>query len=174
MQYRGVRAILIPMMAALIWSAPSFAVDQGEVALAWQATDLSGEFVSFPELTDGRPAVFIFWATWCPYCKAFMPYLKRIHEDYGSERTVIVAINAKDKDGDKQAYVDALGFPVVAIPEGDEIAAEYGVRFIPGLMVVDGNGTVSYRRRSTDLKPGKTIAELWSEQVREALDQALE
>ena len=57
--------------------------------------------------------------------------------------------------------------------EGDAIAAEYGIRFIPGLMVVDRNGTVSYRRSSTELPPGKTVAELWSEQVRAALDQAL-
>ena len=102
-----------------------------------------------------------------------MPYLKKIHEDYGSERILIVAVNAKDKDGDKDAYVDALGFPVVAIREGDAIAADYGIRFIPGLMVVDGNGTVSYRRGSTELPPGQTVAELWSEQVRAALDQAL-
>ena len=102
-----------------------------------------------------------------------MPYLKKIHEDYGSERILIVAVNAKDKDGDKDAYVNALGSPVVAIREGDAIAADYGIRFIPGLMVVDGNGTVSYRRGSTELPPGQTVAELWSDQVRAALDQAL-
>lgn len=153
---------------------PALAVDPLDEAPAWHAVNMQGETVSFPELARGRPAVFIFWATWCPYCKAFMPYLKRIHEDYGSERIVIVAINARDKDGDKDAYVNALGFPVVAIRNGDDLAADHGVRFIPGLMVVDGKGTVSYRRRSTDLPPGKTIAELWSEEVRAALDRALE
>ena len=69
--------------------------------------------------------------------------------------------------------MDALGFPIVAIREGDAIAADYGIRFIPGLMVVDGSGTVSYRRGSTELPPGQTVAELWSDQVRAALDQAL-
>ena len=162
------------ILAAIAWSMPAFAVDQGDVAPAWQAVDLQGEAVSFPELAEGKPTIFIFWATWCPYCKAFMPYLKKIHEDYGSERILIVAVNAMDKDGDREAYVNALGFPVVAIPDGDEVAADYGVRFIPGLMVVDSSGTVSYRRRSTELPPGKTIAQLWSEQVRAALDQALE
>lgn len=152
---------------------PASAVGQGDVAPAWQALNLEGETVSFPEVSEGRPTVFIFWATWCPYCKAFMPYLKKIHEDYGAERILIVAVNAKDKDGDKDAYVNALGFPVVAIREGDAIAADYGIRFIPGLMVVDGNGTVSYRRGSTELPPGQTVAELWSDQVRAALDQAL-
>ena len=158
----------------MIWSVPATAVDQGDIAPAWQATELNGVTVSFPEISRGKPTILMFWATWCPYSKAFMPYLKSIHEDYGPEHILIVAVNAKDKDGDKVAYVDALGFPVVAIPEGDDIAANYGIRFIPGLMVVDSNGAVSYRRRSTELPPGKTIAELWSEQVRAALDQALE
>ena len=152
---------------------PALAAEQGDVAPKWQALNLEGETVSFPEVAEGRPTVLIFWATWCPYCKAFMPYLKKIHEHYGSERILIVAVNAKDKDGDKDAYVDALGFPVVAIREGDAIAADYGIRFIPGLMVVDRNGTVSYRRSSTDLPPGRTLAQLWSDQVRAALDQAL-
>ena len=166
--------IALLIAAAMTWSMPALAVEQGDVAPKWQAVNLQGETVSFPEVSEGRPTVLIFWATWCPYCKAFMPYLKKIHEDYGSEHIQIVAVNAKDKDGDKDAYIAALGFPVVAIPEGDEIAANYGVRYIPGLMVVDGNGTVSYRRRSTELPPGKTIAQLWSEQVRAALDRALE
>ena len=161
------------ILTAVAGSMPAFAVDQGDVAPAWQGQNLKGETVSFPEVSEGRATVFIFWATWCPYCKAFMPYLKKIQEDYGSERILIVAVNAKDKDGDKDAYVDALGFPVVAIREGDAIAADYGIRFIPGLMVVDGNGTVSYRRSSTELPPGQTVAELWSDQVRAALDQAL-
>jgi thiol-disulfide isomerase/thioredoxin len=157
----------------MIWSMPAFAVDQGDAAPAWQAITIEGDSVSFPEVSAGKPSVIIFWATWCPYCKAFMPYLKRIQEDYGTDRISIIAINAKDKDGDKDAYVNNLGFPVIAIRDGDDIAIQYGVRFIPGLMVVDGSGKVSYRRSSTELPPGKTIAQLWSEKVREALDQAL-
>ncbi len=152
---------------------PAFAVDQGEVAPTWQAINFQGESVSFPELSEGKPTVLIFWATWCPYCKAFMPYLKKIQQDYGADRILIVAVNAQEQGGDADAYVRALGFPVTAIRDGDDIAAGYGVKFIPGLMVVDGNGTVSYRRGSTELPPGQTVAELWSDQVRAALDQAL-
>jgi len=159
--------------AAIIWSIPAVAVDQGDVAPKWQAITLQGECVSYPELAEGKPTVIIFWATWCPYCKAFMPYLKKIHEDYGADRIAIIAVNAKDEDGDKDAYVKELGFPVTAIRDGDDIAADYGVRFIPGLMVMDGNGTVFYRRRSTELPAGQTIAQLWSDQVRAALDQLL-
>ena len=158
--------------AGMICSMPAFAVDQGEVAPKWQASNFQGESVSFPELSEGKPTVLIFWATWCNYCKVFMPYLKKIQEDYAADRISIVAVNAKEMDGDPDTYVKELGFPVTAIRDGDDIAADYGVKFIPGLMVVDGNGTVSYRRGWTELPAGQTVAQLWSDQVRAALDQA--
>ena len=47
------------------------------------------------------------------------------------------------------------------------------MKFIPGLMVVDGSGEVVYRRGWTDKPAGKSVAEQWDEEVREALDAAL-
>ncbi len=149
------------------------AVDPGEPAPGFTGKDFSGSEVSFPSVIDGKPTVMVFWATWCPYCKAFMPYLGGIHKDYG-ERINIVAINAKERGhGDPKAYVEALGYPVIGVADGDAIAETWGVRFIPGLMIVDGNGNIAWKRASTDLPAGKTVAELWDEQVRQQLDLLL-
>ena len=160
-------------MTAIIWSVSAFAVEQGDVAPKWQATSFEGEAISFPEISEGKPTILIFWATWCDYCEAFMPYLKKIQEDYDADHISIVAVNAREKDGDPDAYIAALDFSLTAIRDGDDIAEEYGVKFIPGLMVVDGDGTVAYRRGWTELPPGTTIAQLWSDQVRAALDEEL-
>jgi thiol-disulfide isomerase/thioredoxin len=162
------------LLTAVFWSSPAYAVDAGDMAPPWQATNFQGETISFPEVSAGKPAILIFWATWCDYCKAFMPYLKEIQQDYGADRVLIVAVNAKQSDGDPDGYVRQLGFPVTAIRDGDDIADEYDVQFIPGLMVVDGNGIVTYRRGWTELPAGRTVAEFWSGQVREALDKLLD
>ena len=64
---------VISVLMALVASAAS-AVDQGDVAPAWSGSDLiSGDTVEFPAVLKGKPAVILFWATWCPYCKEFMP-----------------------------------------------------------------------------------------------------
>ncbi len=153
---------------------PAFAVEPGDVAPGWLGRDFAGREVAFPQVTDGAPAVVIFWATWCSYCKAFMPYLKDIEADYAEEDVRVVAINAKeDGEGNPQLYVEQLGFPVIAVAEGDMIAEAYAVEYIPGLFVVDGEGTVAYRRPWTDLPAGSTVAELWSQHVREVLDRIL-
>lgn len=165
------------LLATFVWliSPLAASVTAGDQAPHWQGLDLvSGDTVSFPEVLDNRPAVLIFWATWCPYCKAFMPYAGKIQADYAGHGVQIVTLNTKERGrGDPRAYAKGLGFPLVAVAAADDIAARYGVDFIPGLMVVDGRGTVVYRRRSTELPAGKTVAELWDTEVREVLDRLL-
>jgi len=163
------------LLAILTFSATiAHAVEQGDVAPAWTGKDFSGNEVSFPSVIDGKPTVLIFWATWCPYCNAFMPYLGQIQKDYGAGKINVIAINAKERGiGDPAAYVEKLDFKVIDVAEGDDIAEKYSVRFIPGLMIVDGDGIFAWERESTDLPAGKTVAEFWDGLVREQLDLLL-
>jgi len=166
---RVLSAVLGVLLLAL--SGPVTAVEQGDVAPPWRARDFGGQMVDFPAVTAGKPAVVVFWATWCGYCRAFMPYLKGIQSDYAAHGVKIVAINAhEDIEGDPHAYMRDLRFAPIAIEDGDAIAAAYGIEYIPGLLIVDGKGTVAYRRPWTDLPAGRTVAELWDSQVRTALD----
>ena len=103
-----------------------------------------------------------------------MPVLGGIQKDYGAEQINILSIDVfEDGELDPAAYVETLGFPMIAVADGDEIAKVYSVRFTPGRMVVDGRGKTVWTRASTELPPGKTVAELWDEQVREQLDRLL-
>jgi thiol-disulfide isomerase/thioredoxin len=147
---------------------------QGDRAPRFSATTFDGRDVNFPELIDGKPTVVVFWATWCSYCRAFMPELRAIHERYGAERINILTINAKE-DGaeDPATYIANLGFPTIAVKDGDAIAADYDVEFIPGLMIVDSDGVVAWRRAWTDLPAGAAIATAWATIVRQNLDQLL-
>jgi hypothetical protein len=104
-----------------------------------------------------------------------MPYLKNIQSDYASYGVKIVAIDAKeDGQGDPKAYVRGLGFKPVAVANGDAIADAYGIKYIPGVLIVDGKGTVAWRRPWTDLPAGQQVAELWDKQLRGALNELLE
>ena len=148
------------------------AVSAGNQAPAWNGVDLAtGSNIDFPGVLEGKPAVLVFWATWCPYCKAFMPYVKEIQADYEQYGVKIISFNAKERGiGDPRAYVQSLDFPFVAIADADPIAETYKVKFIPGLLISDGQGMIVYRRKSTDLPAGKTVAEQWSDEVRQVLD----
>ena len=166
------------LLLAILTFAATFAhavdIDQGDVLPSWTAMDFSGNEVSFPDVIDGKPTVVVFWATWCPYCNAFMPNLGRIQKDYGEDKINVIVINAKERgQGDPAAYVANLDFDVIGVAEGDSIADEYGVRFIPGLLIADSKGNLAWKRDSTDLPAGKTVADFWEGLVREQLDTML-
>ena len=159
----------------LAWTTTGWAVEAGDVAPSWIGRDIKGDAISFPEVAGGKPAVLVFWATWCPYCKAFMPYLESIQSDYAADGAQIIAINALERGrGDPIAFLENLAVPLVGILYGDNIATAYDVEFIPGLMVVDGSGQVTYRRAPTELPAGRTLAEIWDAEIRAALDVAIE
>lgn len=164
----------LALLALLVFATVlAEALDQGHPAPGFTGKDFSGNDISFPSLIDGKPTVMIFWATWCPYCRAFMPYLGEIQADYENQIN-IVAINAKERGhGDTKAYIEGLGYPVIGVADGDAIAKTYGVEYIPGLMIVDGEGLIAWKRASTELPAGKTVAELWDGQVRKQLDALL-
>ena len=153
-------------------SASALAVGAGGQAPDWTGKDLlSGKQIDFPAVLGGKPAVLVFWATWCPYCKAFMPYVKEIQAEYEKHGVQIVSFNALERGiGDPKAYAESLNFPFIAIENADGIAEDYAIKYIPGLLISDGSGKIVYRRKSTDLPPGKTVAEQWADEVRLVLN----
>ncbi len=166
--------LLLITLLCISCTAAGWAVEAGDPAPAWTGNDIQGRSVSFPEVTGGKPAVVVFWATWCPYCKAFMPYLEAIQRDYAADGVQIITINALERGrGDPKAYLESLDVPLLGILEGDDIATAYDVEFIPGLMVIDGAGMVTYRRAPTERPAGRTLAEIWDTEIREALDLTL-
>ncbi|MEO1082076.1 MAG: TlpA disulfide reductase family protein [Pseudomonadota bacterium] len=179
--YPGTRVALIALLALVLQACSqdearvASSADADHAAPLWTGTELlDGETVEFPAVLGEKPAVMVFWATWCPYCKAFMPYTREIQKDYADHGVQIITFNAKERGkGDPRAYVESLNFPMVTIADADPIAEQYGVDFIPGLMVVDGRGEVVYRRGWTELPAGQKVAQQWDSEVRSALDETL-
>ena len=85
----------------------------------------------------------------------------------------VISLNHKEWGyGDAAAYAKSLGFPLIAIADADAdaIGDAWRIDFIPGLLVVDGDGKIAYRRRSTNLPAGKKISGIWASEVRAVLD----
>ncbi|MBT8441647.1 MAG: TlpA family protein disulfide reductase [Gammaproteobacteria bacterium] len=124
-------AILIGLLAA----TTAMATDD---AIAWSLQTPAGETVNFPDERNG-PAVLLFWASWCPYCKALMPHLQTLADEYDGELT-IYAINFRD-DSDPQAFVDKNGYTFTLLLDGAAVAKQYEIWSTPGVLVFDKNNT---------------------------------
>lgn len=143
------RILLLLLTLAALFARPALA-DQ---ALAWEGKDAGGRTIRFDPRKLPRPAILLFWATWCPYCEALMPHIQKIYEAAGPAKLDVYAIDIKD-DGDPVATLRERGQTFTLVRDGDAIAERYGVKGTPGLFLVGRDGTVVYRRVGGDA-PGK-------------------
>ncbi|MHB8448182.1 MAG: TlpA family protein disulfide reductase [Rudaea sp.] len=114
-------------------------------ALAWQGKAADGHEIRFDPQHLHHPALLLFWATWCPYCEALMPYLQDVYNAAGRDRLDVYAIDIKD-DGHPAATLRERHLTFTLVRDGDAIADAYGVEGTPGLFLVDTNGDIIYRR----------------------------
>lgn len=127
---------------------------EGRKAPALKLAGVDGVKTTLQDVAGDRIAIVLFWASWCPYCKALMPSLHAIAREFGSERVVVVAVNAwEDAEVDPAALLREEGPDFVLLLRGGKAAKAWKVRGTPGLFVVDRGGTVVYDRNARPLRP---------------------
>ena len=146
------------LACVLLFGLLSVAAIAQERAVAWQGHDADGKPVIFDPQHLQRPALLLFWATWCPYCEALMPHLQKVYDVAGRSHLDVYAIDIKD-DGDPVATLRERRLTFTLVRDGDPIAALYGVKGTPGLFLVDVRGNIVYQRSGGDA-PEKVEAAL--------------
>ena len=124
---------MLTLLAALLGATPIFAND---AAISWNLQTAAGDTITFPNQRDG-PAILLFWASWCPYCKMLMPELQTIADEYPGDLT-IYAINFRD-DGDPAAYLQEHGYTFTLLVKGGAVAEKYGIYGTPGLLIFNAD-----------------------------------
>jgi len=182
------RPLLAALVILLAISALPLRAESGigEQAPRFDLADAGGERFRFPERLTG-PTIVLFWATWCPYCKALMPHLQSVVEEYDGAIEVL-ALDFRE-DGDPRQYLVKMGYDFRLFPAADAVAAAWGVKTTPGLFLVDASGRVlfsnfsippeAYARGPTqaagELKHYQKAARkapVWAAELRKAIDRA--
>ncbi|HTU79726.1 MAG TPA: TlpA disulfide reductase family protein [Solirubrobacteraceae bacterium] len=91
----------------------------------------------------GRPALVVFWASWCGPCKQEAPAFERFYRSAaGAGR--LVGVDWSDPDtGEARAFIRRYRwtFPVLRDPEGT-VGDEYGLDGLPNTFVIDAHGRI--------------------------------
>ncbi|MEE8587083.1 MAG: TlpA disulfide reductase family protein [Acidobacteriota bacterium] len=128
--------------------APSAALTEGqrqllgETAPDFRLQNLQGSQV---RLSDHRGQVVIldFWATWCSPCRATMPILHKIGEDFSDRGVVLYSINEGESPEQMQDFLGSLDFkPEVLLDPGMDIGLLYQVDGLPYTVMLDRAGAV--------------------------------
>jgi len=85
------------------------------------------------------------WATWCPPCRAEMPAIERMYEEYKDQGFVVLAVNMTYQD-DPFAVAPfiaeyGLTFPILLEETGD-VAAAYQLRSLPTSLFIGRDGII--------------------------------
>ena len=116
-----------------------------------------GDATPLTKLSDGRPLVVNFWATWCPYCIDEMDGFQQIYDDY-ADRVSFAFVDATDGQRetieDAKAWVEesAYTLPFYYDIQGEAVM-NFGISAFPTTVVVAPDGgilTISTGRIDAD------------------------
>ncbi|MBR6513893.1 MAG: TlpA family protein disulfide reductase [Clostridia bacterium] len=111
--------------------------------------DYSGNAVSLSDkLGDGKPVVFNYWTTWCPYCLEEMPDFEEVYKEYGDRVTfMIIDVNGGGNDTipEAKSYIDEKGYTFPVYYDTNLSATyAYNVSAFPTTGIVDAKGNIYY------------------------------
>jgi cytochrome c biogenesis protein CcmG/thiol:disulfide interchange protein DsbE len=113
------------------------------------APDFSLKTPEGPTLTlsefRGQAVLVNLWATWCPPCRAEMPAIQKLYEEYKDQGLVVLAVNMTYQDNAAAVvpftHEHSLTFPIL-IEDSGEMARKYDLRSLPSSFFINRNGIV--------------------------------
>ena len=120
------------------------APQQGFLAPDFSLNTPNGESFTLSELR-GQAVLVNLWATWCPPCRAEMPAMQKMYEEYKDQGFVVLAVNMTYQEN-YSAVVPftqdhGLTFPIL-LDETGNVAGKYELRSLPSSFFVDRNGII--------------------------------
>jgi peroxiredoxin len=108
--------------------------------------DLDGQQVTLSRFLGKTPVLLVFWATWCPECKAAIPEINALTTGPLAEKLQIFGIDFRESREKVAMAVTSRGirYPVL-LDERGQAARAYGVVGIPTYVLIDRRGNVAYR-----------------------------
>lgn len=115
-------------------------------AAEWRLKDLAGAEVKLSQF-KGKVVIVDFWATWCPPCRAEMPFYVDLYKKLAKRGLVIVGISLDAQGpGVVRKFVESMGINYPIVMGDDEVTSAYQVEVMPTTFVIDRDGRVRYRK----------------------------
>lgn len=121
-------------------------VKAGSLAPDFKMKTSKGKTLSLKQYR-GKYVVLDFWASWCPDCRKDIPNVVRMYTKFHPQGVEFIGISM---DTDAEAWKKAIAKYGLAYPQVSElvkfhdtkIAALYGVKWIPSMVLIDPNGKI--------------------------------
>ncbi|WP_316822261.1 TlpA disulfide reductase family protein [Pedobacter gandavensis] len=120
-------------------------LNPGDMAYNFSYPDNKGKVISLGDL-KGKVVLIDVWATWCGPCKAEIPYLKKLEEEFKGTDLSVVSVSFDELE-DKEKWIqmikdEKLGGTHLFAGGWADFAQYYKIRGIPRFMVYDREGKI--------------------------------
>lgn len=172
------RKLIYTILAVLLMSAlasPGCAADKrplkppkkGDKIVDFTLRDLRKRKVSTAKVRKDKIFLLKFGATWCGWCNRQVPHLNAVVKTYG-KKVFVLDVDMKEKAAVVKAHNKKLrtNYLTVLDPVG-AVAARYGVRGIPVVIIADKEGTIVYRGNYTPFDRLKKVIDALIEKDKE-------
>ena len=105
----------------------------------WQLTDMSGKTVAFSELSD-KPVFVNIWATWCPPCRAELPGIQKLYEQYKNK--VHFLILSDEPSAKVKAFAIEHHYEDMPFYRYRYVPQDFSTRSIPSTFIISKRGKV--------------------------------
>jgi len=137
------RRSLGPLAAALAW--PALARAHGQAAdkpvISWPTVQLLGGGTWAPDTWQGRPAIVVIWATYCPYCMRHNARLDQLHRSASAHGVRILAVATDTDEAAVRRYMAEHGYSFPVTLDKGQLRQRLSTRrMIPLTALIQANG----------------------------------
>ncbi len=93
---------------------------------------------------QGKVVLLDIWATWCPPCRAEIPYLVDLHKKYSGKNVTFVGVAIDQSKSDVADFVkkNKINYTICSDPSGATVGDKYQVKGIPATYIIDKKGVI--------------------------------
>lgn len=140
----AIAVAFVGLGAACRNAPPREAPSAGSPSLDFVLKDLDGKDVRLSDF-KGKPILINFWATWCPPCKAEIPWFVEFADKYKSQQLVVLGISVDDPVADIRAYATEhkINYAMLVGDGQNDLKASYDAdTVIPVSWMIKADGTL--------------------------------
>ncbi|MBI5777829.1 MAG: TlpA family protein disulfide reductase [Planctomycetes bacterium] len=134
-----------PPQTAQNTHAPDFTPTPKSLVWGFTLQDMNNQEVKLKDLISDKPLVLDFWASWCPTCRAEIPNVVELYNQY-KDKITIVGINLDKTFADAQEYTREHNIPYPNLYDAQGMVANfYHVHGIPTIIIINAQGEIVKR-----------------------------
>ena len=114
----------------------------GRLAPDFTLIDLKGNEVTLSDFR-GKTVFLNFWATWCPACRAEMPEIEAVYQEYKDKGVVVIGVDILEPEDVVRQFVEQGGYSWTFVLDATGVVSDdYRIAAIPTSFFIDREGII--------------------------------